>query len=170
MAKRKDQGAEMELVREMNKVLEEERASMISSVSDTTNEGSQDTGVQPEDDGVNNKKKKDDVNKAHFIELLQTEELYPNSLVRDPRNVEDYQPVLDIAVGMMYAAIAIFIASMIFVLVSSINLRISNMRNEIGIIETLGEDKKYMFKVLILEMLPKNEITLSKALEGRREL
>ena len=96
---------------------------------------------------------KDDVNKTHFIELLQTEELYPNSLVRDPRNVEDYQPVLDIAVGMMYAAIAIFIASMIFVLVSSINLRISNMRNEIGIIETLGEDKKYMFKVLILEML-----------------
>ena len=96
---------------------------------------------------------KDHVEKTSFIKLLETEDFYPNSLVRDPRNVDDYQPVLDIAVGMMYAAIAIFIASMVFVLVSIINLRISNMRNEIGIIETIGESKKYMFKTLILEML-----------------
>ena len=95
----------------------------------------------------------DDVNKEAFIELLKTNDYYPTSLVQDPSNVEDFQPVLDIAVGIMYAAIAIFVAAMIFVLVSMINLRITNMRNEIGIIETIGESKKYMFKVLILEML-----------------
>ena len=96
---------------------------------------------------------KENVDTTQFIELLETDEFYPTSLVRDPKNVDDYQPVLDIAVGMMYAAISIFIASMVFVLVSTINLRITNMRNEIGVIETLGESKKYMFKVLIIEML-----------------
>ena len=87
MAKRKDQGAEMELVREMNRVLEEERASMISSVSDTTNEGSQDTGVQPEDDGVNNKKKKDDVNKASQTKANEDEKKKEIDLVASALNV-----------------------------------------------------------------------------------
>lgn len=96
---------------------------------------------------------KDNVNEVEFINILKSEDFYPNSIVRNPSDIADYQPVLDIAVGIMYAAIAIFIAAMIFVLVSIINLRIMNMRNEIGIIETIGENKKYMFKVLSIEMM-----------------
>lgn len=95
---------------------------------------------------------KDNVDLEAFIKVLKSADFYPNSIVRDPSDVADYQPVLDIAVGIMYAAIAIFVAAMIFVLVSIINLRIMNMRSEVGIIETLGESKKYMFKVLSIEM------------------
>lgn len=103
---------------------------------------------------------KDNIDKTAFIKLLETNEFYPTSLVQDPSNVDNFEPVLDIAVGIMYSAIAIFVAAMIFVLVSMINLRITNMRNEIGIIETIGESKKYMFKVLLLEMIMYSFIAL----------
>lgn len=95
---------------------------------------------------------KDNVDKAQFINLLKSSKI-GNLLVHEPTNVEQLQADIDLIIGVVYGGLAVVIASMLFVLVSIINLRLQKMKNEMGIIETIGEDKSYIFKVLLVETI-----------------
>ncbi|MBQ2891382.1 MAG: FtsX-like permease family protein [Bacilli bacterium] len=95
---------------------------------------------------------KDDIKKEDIIALLKTDEFFPNSVVRDPRNYNEMMADIEMGTGIMYAALIIFIAALLFVMVSIINLRVRTFKNEVGILETLGENKVYIFKLLMIEI------------------
>ena len=95
---------------------------------------------------------KDGYSKTDLIKFLKNENYYPSSLVEDPRGFEAMKADVEMGTGILYAAIAIFIAALLFVLVSIINLRIKTIKNEVGIVETLGEKKSYVFKLLMYEI------------------
>lgn len=97
-------------------------------------------------------KLKEGYSKTEIIEFLKNENYYPSSLVHDPREYEAMKADVEMGTGILYAAIAIFIAALLFVLISIINLRIKTFKNEVGIIETLGENKTYVFKLLMYEI------------------
>lgn len=94
----------------------------------------------------------DDIKKEDIIALLKTDEFFPNSVVRDPRNYNEMMADIEMGTGIMYAALIIFIAALLFVMVSIINLRVRTFKNEVGILETLGENKVYIFKLLMIEI------------------
>ena len=96
---------------------------------------------------------KDGVKRSSMIKFLLGEDFYAGSTVKDPRNYDDLKANLDIMTGVVYAALAIFVAALTFVIVSILNLRIRNFKNEVGIVETLGEKKTYVFKVLAIEII-----------------
>lgn len=96
---------------------------------------------------------KDGYAREDVINLLKTDKYYSNSVVHDPRGYEGMKADVEMGTGILYAAIAIFIAALLFVLVSIINLRIKTIKNEVGIVETLGENKRYVFKLLMIEIM-----------------
>ena len=96
---------------------------------------------------------KDGVERSDMIQFLRSENYYAGSTVKDPRHYDELKANLDIMTGVIYAALAIFVSALSFVIVSTLNLRIRNFKNEVGIIETLGEKKTYAFKVLALEII-----------------
>lgn len=95
---------------------------------------------------------KDTVDKDIFINSLNNSHI-GNLVVRDTTNVDTNQADIDLIIGVVYGGLSVVIASMLFVLVSIINLRLQNMKNEMGIIETIGESKSYIFKVLLVEII-----------------
>ena len=95
---------------------------------------------------------KDDIDKEDIINLLKSDKYFPGSVVRDPRNYNEMMADIEMGTGIMYAALIIFIAALLFVMVSIINLRVRTLKNEVGIIETLGENKVYIFKLLAIEI------------------
>ncbi len=96
---------------------------------------------------------KDGVKRQSMISFLRGPDYYEGSTVKDPRNYDDLKANLDIMTGVVYAALAIFVSALTFVIVSILNLRIRNFKNEVGIVETLGEKKTYVFKVLAIEIV-----------------
>lgn len=95
---------------------------------------------------------KDNINKDSFITALNNSAI-GNLVIKEPTNVETQQANIDLIIGVVYGGLSVVIASMLFVLISIINLRLQNMKNEMGIIETIGESKSYIFKVLLVEII-----------------
>lgn len=95
---------------------------------------------------------KDNINVDEFIKAINNSNL-GNLVINKPTNVETQQANIDLIIGVVYGGLTVVIASMMFVLVSIINLRLQNMKNEMGIIETIGESKAYIFKVLLVEII-----------------
>ncbi len=96
---------------------------------------------------------KDGYTKEQVITLLKGSKYYPNSIVQDPRGYNEMKADVKMGTGVMYAALFIFIAALLFVLISIINLRIKSFKNEVGIVETLGESKTYIFRIVFLEII-----------------
>ena len=95
---------------------------------------------------------RDDIKKENMIQVLKTASFYPNSVVRDPRNYNDMKANIDMVTGIIYAVLVIFAVALSFVLISFVNLRIKGFKKEVGIIETLGEGKTYVFEVFSIEI------------------
>ena len=95
----------------------------------------------------------DDVDRDAFVDFIDTEAYYKGSVVRDPRIINQFQANVKLVVGVLYAALTIFASALFFVLLSIVDLRVRNFKNEVGSIETLGEKKTYMFKVLAIEIV-----------------
>lgn len=95
---------------------------------------------------------KDNVNIEDMIKTLKGPDFYPNSVVRDPRNYNDLKSNVDLLCGVLYAVLFIFIIALTFVMISIVNLRIKTFKTEVGICETLGEKKTFVFKVLAIEI------------------
>ena len=96
---------------------------------------------------------KEGYSKEEMVEFLKAEGYYGDFLVQDPRNYEEMKADVEMGTGILYAAIFIFIGALLFVLISIINLRIKAIKNEVGIIETLGEKKTYVFSLVMIEIL-----------------
>ncbi len=97
-------------------------------------------------------KVKPNVDMQDMIKVLKGANYYPNSVVRDPRNYNDLKSNVDLVCGVLYAVLGIFIIALTFVMISIVNLRIKTFKNEVGICETLGEKKNFVFNVLAIEI------------------
>ena len=97
-------------------------------------------------------KVKDNVDVNEMIKVLSGADFYPNSLIKDPRNYNELESNIGIVCGILYAVLLIFAVALILVMISIVNLRIKTFKMEVGVCETLGEKKSYVFKILTIEI------------------